>query len=108
MPPPISVSGLPEGQTRKSKGPDWLLSRQVLQRIATGMSLVSEAIGWRKLLLNVLSEGSPAEPAGTLGIGRTAKLVQGNVDPLILRGRAAANRWLYWVSMGHLKEGSTL
>jgi hypothetical protein len=34
---------------------------------------------WRKLLLNLLSKGSPAQAVRTLGVGMTAKLVRGRM-----------------------------
>jgi hypothetical protein len=37
----------------KVETPEWLLSRQVLQRIATRMCLVSEAIGFLGILIIV-------------------------------------------------------
>jgi RecJ-like exonuclease len=55
---------------------DWLLSRQVLQRIATRMSLVSEAIGFSVLGILIIANRHQADLNGLSG-GSSIAMVGG-------------------------------
>jgi hypothetical protein len=55
---------------------DWLLSRQVLQRIATRMSLVSEAIGFSVLGILIIANRHQADLNGLPG-GSSIAMVGG-------------------------------
>ena len=55
---------------------DWLLSRQTLQRISTGMSLVSLALGFWVFAMLIIINGHQAELNGLSG-GRAVAMIGG-------------------------------
>ena len=107
----ISASGSPSIRL-ESRNADWLLSRQVLQQIATRISLVGEAIGFSVLGrliivnrhqadLNGLSGGSPLRwsVASALfyfsGYGfpiRRMSPLEGSAPDVLLRCRSGASQ----------------
>jgi hypothetical protein len=68
--------GFPRASDSKVEMPDWLLSRQVLQRIATRMSLVSEAIGFSLLGILIIVNRHQADLNGLSG-GSSVAIVGG-------------------------------
>jgi len=78
MPLPISALRFAPASESKVETPDWFLSRQTLQRISTGLSLISLALGFwgfamlifinrHQAELNGLSGGSSVAMVGAIG-----------------------------------------
>jgi hypothetical protein len=66
----------PQASESKVESTDWVLNRQVLQRIATRISLVSEAIGFSVLGILIIMNRQQAELNGSSG-GSAVAMVGG-------------------------------
>jgi hypothetical protein len=73
---------------------DWLLSRQVLQRIATRMSLVSEAIGFSVLGILIIVNRHQADLNGLLG-GSSIAMV-GGISAILVGTAFLLAACLHW------------
>ena len=93
-PPPISASGLPEHQSQKIETTDWVLSRQLLQRIATRISLISEAIGFSILGILFIVNRHQAELDSLAGGSAVAMI--GGISAILVGAVFLVATYLHW------------
>ena len=73
---------------------DWVLSRTTLQRIATRVSLVGEAIGFSILGILIIMNRHQADLNGLAG-GSTVAMV-GGISAVFVAAVFFAAAWLHW------------
>ena len=78
----------------KVETPDWLLSRQVLQRIATRLSLVSEAIGFSILGILIIMNRHQADLNGLAGCSAVAMV--GGISAILVGTVFLVAAYLHW------------
>ena len=78
----------------KVETPDWFLSRQVLQRIATRMSLVSEAIGFSVLGILIIVNRHQADLNGLAGGSAVAMI--GGISAILVGTVFLVATYLHW------------
>ena len=78
----------------KVETPDWLLSRQALQRIATRLSLVSEAIAFSILGILIIMNRHQADLNGLAGC--SAVTMVGGISAILVGTVFLVATYLHW------------
>src|SRR5689334_8767483 len=84
----------PQAQESKVETTDWVLSRQVLQRIATRMSLISEAIGFSILGILIIMNRHQAGLNGLAGGSAVAMI--GGISAIFVGSVFLVAACLHW------------
>jgi len=86
--------GFAPASESKVESTDWLLSRQLLQRIATRISLVSEAIGFSILGILIIANRYQADLNG-LATGSGVAII-GGLSALLVSTVFLASAYVHW------------